>query len=57
MNSFNTEENELDKKKLEIMKLRIIRAEKENVKTREKSKEGMVEEIRKIIIEEANKSY
>lgn len=39
------------------MKLRIIRAEKNNVKTKEKPREAMVEELRKIIIEEVNKKY
>lgn len=57
MNSYNLGDFDIDKKKLEIMKLRIIRAEKNNVKTKEKPRDVMVEELRKIIIEEVNKKY
>lgn len=57
MNSYDLKEFPIDKKRLEIMKIRIIRAEKNNVKTKEKPKELMVEELRKIIIEEVNKKY
>lgn len=57
MNSYDLKDFDIDKKKLEIMKIRIIREEKQNVKTKEKAKEGMIEELRKIIIEEVNKRY
>lgn len=57
MNSYDLNEFPIDTKRLEIMKIRIIRAEKNNVKTKENPKEIMVEELRKIIIEEVNKKY
>ena len=50
-------EQELSKKKLEQMKLEILKAERGNLKTREKSTDAMIETIRKIIMAEAKKSF
>lgn len=47
----------LDEKRLNNMKLNIIKLEKENLTTREKTNEEMVETIRKIISNEINKNY
>lgn len=44
-------------KKLNAMKFKILRAEKENLKTREKSNDQMVEHIRQIIKNESKKNY
>lgn len=57
MNSYDIEDIEIDKKKLEIMKLKIIREEKHNVKTKEKTREAMVEKLRRIIMEEVKTKY
>ncbi|AIY06812.1 hypothetical protein Plano_2847 [Planococcus sp. PAMC 21323] len=57
MNSYNLDEFEIDKKKLEIMKLKIIREEKQNVKTKDKTKDAMIEKIKGIIIEEVKTKY
>lgn len=57
MSSFNTEEFEIDKKKLEIIKYRTIHEEKNNVKTKAKSRDAMIETLRSILIEEVNKKY
>lgn len=46
---------EIDEKKLRIMMMKIINLEKQNMKTRKHSQVAMVEEIRKIIIDESNK--
>lgn len=52
------ENNErINTKKLGLMKLKILLMEKENLKTHEKTNEQMVEQIRKIIQEEAKKNY
>ncbi|CAG9607743.1 hypothetical protein [Pseudoneobacillus rhizosphaerae] len=47
----------IDEKKLNLMKLNILKAEQNNLKTREKSNEEMVEAIRKIIADEVKKNY
>ena len=44
-------------KKLNAMKAKILKAEKENLKTREKTNDQMVELIRTIIKSEAKKNY
>jgi hypothetical protein len=51
------EQNDLNGKKLSQMKVAILTAEQDNLKTREKPNDEMVEVIRKIIIEETRKSY
>ncbi|WP_176528280.1 hypothetical protein [Priestia megaterium] len=50
-------EIEIDQKKLNQMKLNILRAEQNNLKTREKTNEEMIETIRKIIEDEVRKNY
>lgn len=48
---------EIDEKRLNAMKLKILKAEQENLKTREKTNDQMVETIRRIITDEAKKSF
>lgn len=48
---------ELNDKRLDAMKFKILKAEQENLKTREKNTDQMVETIRRIILDEAKKSY
>lgn len=48
---------ELDEKKLNQMKLNILKVERENLRTREKSNEEMIDIIRRIIIDEIRKNY
>jgi len=50
-------EQELNQKKLEQMKVDILKMERENLKTREKSTDAMIETIRKIIVIETKKSF
>ncbi|MCB2291340.1 hypothetical protein LGK97_16560 [Clostridium sp. CS001] len=47
----------VDQKKLNQMKLNILKIERDNIKTREKSNDEMVESIRKIISDEIKKNY
>lgn len=44
-------------KRLNAMKYKILLLEKQNLKTRERTKDQMIEMIRKIIIAEAKKNY
>ena len=44
-------------KRINAMKFKILKAEQENLKTREKTMEKMVETIRRIIHDEAKKNY
>ena len=53
----DNEINILDEKKLNIMKIYILKLEHDNLKTREKTNDEMVETIRKIISDEINKKY
>ena len=53
----DTQSAQLDEKKLKRMKFEIIKAEEENLRTRERSNEAMVELIRCIIADEAKKTY
>ena len=48
---------ELNEKKLNSMKVKILKAEQENLKTHDKTTDAMVETIRRIITEEAKKNY
>ena len=50
-------EQELREKRLNAMKYKILRVEQENLKTREKTTEQMVDTIRRIINDEARKNY
>ncbi|MFD1928857.1 hypothetical protein ACFSFY_12520 [Sporosarcina siberiensis] len=47
---------ELDRIKLNAMKLRVIQLEKVNVKTKKYTKDEMIEQIRNIITTEINKN-
>lgn len=47
----------LDEKRLNRMKLGILQHVRENIKTKEKTNEQMVDGIRKIIMDEVNKNY
>jgi hypothetical protein len=53
----DTQSTELNEKKLNQMKVDILGLEQSNLKTREKASDAMVEAIRKIIMDEAKKSY
>ena len=50
-------ENGIDPKKLNEMKVKILRAEQANLRTREKTTDEMVENIRKIITSVAKKGF
>ena len=50
-------ESNIDPRRLNAMKVKILRAEQENLRTREKTTEQMVDYIRKIIAQEAKKSF
>lgn len=50
-------EQETQEKRLNAMKYKILKAEQENLKTREKANEQMVDAIRRIITDEAKKNY
>lgn len=47
----------IEEKKLKRMKYAILKAEKENLKTRERSNEAMVELLRRTITDETKKTY
>lgn len=47
----------IDEKKLNHMKLNILKVERDNLKTRDKTNDEMVETIRKIITDEVKKIY
>ena len=50
-------ETEVNTGRLNAMKYKILREEQKNLKTREKNNDEMVEAIRRIIMDEAKKSY
>lgn len=50
-------ENGIDPKKLNAMKIKILKAEQENLRTKDKTTDAMVECIRKIIVSEAKKDF
>lgn len=49
--------SDVNEKKLNTMKVKILKAEQENLKTREKTNDQMVEMIRRIINDEVKKNY
>ena len=49
-------ESNIDPKKLQRMTLRILKTEQENLRTRARTKEQMVESIRKTIMQESKKT-
>ena len=51
-----TDEVAIDTRTVNLMRLRIIKAEHDNEKTQDKDASQMVKEIRKIIEEEADQS-
>ena len=50
-------ERDVQEKRLNAMKYKILKAPQENLKTREKNTDQMVETIRRIITDEAKKNY
>ena len=50
-------EQDVQEKRLNAMKYKILKAEQENLKTREKTTDQMVEMIRRIIMEKKKKDY
>ena len=50
-------EQDVREKRLNAMKFKILKAEQENLKTREKTTGQMVETIRRIINDEAKKNH
>lgn len=57
MNLTKSRNIEIKNKNLEIMKTRIVHLEKNNMKTKALTETQIIEEIRTIIVEEANKKY
>lgn len=51
------QEIRLDGERLRRMKLEVLKAEQENLRTRRRSSEEMVEQILRIINNEVNKTY
>lgn len=51
------DKKELDEKKLNMIKLRILSEERKNIKTQDKTPIQMADILRNIITEEVNKSY
>lgn len=49
--------SDVKEKKLNAMKVKILKAEKENLKTREKTNDQMIELIRNIIKNESKRNY
>lgn len=56
MNIEQEEKIKLNQKKLSMMKLKIIHLEKKYVKTKFKTRSEVIDQIRKIIIDEAKKN-
>jgi hypothetical protein len=56
-NTMANGEQELNQKKLDQMKVEILNAEKENLRTREKSTDAMIEMLKKIIVTETKKNF
>jgi len=52
-----TRQTDLNEKKINQMKVDILKAEQDNLKTREKSSDAMVDVVRKIIVDEVKKIY
>ena len=50
-------EQDVQEKRLNAMKYKILKTEQENLKPREKTTDQMVETIRRIIMDEAKKNY
>ena len=52
-----SDKRELDEKKLNMIKIQILSAERKNIKTQEKTPSQMADVLRAIIVEEVRKSY
>ena len=50
-------ENGIEPKKLDAMKVKVLKAEQENLRTRHKTTDEVVEHIRRIIASEAKKGF
>ena len=50
-------EKGIDPKRLNAMKMKILKAEQENLRTKDRTTDAMVEHIRKIIASEAKKGF
>ena len=50
-------EQDVQEKRLNAMKYKILKTEQENLKTREKTTDQMGETIRRIIMDEAKNNY
>ena len=50
-------ENGIDPKKLNAMKIKILKAEQDNLRTKDKTTDEIVEHIRRIITSEAKKGF
>ena len=48
---------QLNQKKLEQMKVEILKVERDNLKTREKTTDAMVDALRRIIVTETKKNF
>jgi|GEM_PF-657578 hypothetical protein len=57
MSDYRQGQGDLNEKKLNQMKVAILKAEQDNLKTREKPNDEMVDFLRKIIVEEVKKAY
>lgn len=57
MKSNFSEKVEINDTKLNRIKLSILKLERENLKTRDKTNDEMVENIRRIIMDEVKKNY
>lgn len=53
----NSSDFNIEEKKLNQMKLKILKLEQKNLKNSEKSKDEMIETIRRIISDEVKKNY
>lgn len=53
----NDQKRNVNETRLNRMKLKILKAEQENLRTRERSDEAMVDLIRRIIIDEVKKTF
>jgi len=57
MNTNDFNEIKIEESKIEEIKRKIIYEEKKNVRTKGNNKDGMVELLKNIIVEEVNKKY
>lgn len=57
MSNYQEAPQDVNDRRLNTMKYKILKVEQENLKTREKTTDQMVETIRRIITDEARKNY